>query len=300
MGGEVGSDPAAHDTAGGGSGDDEWERHPPLSIERAFGDRTYLAEKTEHVIVRLREEGPPTVVYAMGKSGTTAVARALRRAGVPNVSQVHNLRTMILEGVEREYVAGDPSARPHHIWDAQALLFRPASPERPWTVISTVRDPIAIAVAAFFQAAERRGHLGPDATVASLADAFGGAWDGPLDWFDVQMRKVLGIDVYAHPFDPAVGHATITTDSVRLLLVRQEDLRAPETAVAIGAHVGRPGTIELRTANVGAEKSYAALYRAFLREMRPPPDAIERVCASRVVQHFYSPAEIDALRARWS
>jgi len=242
----------------------------------------------------------PTVVYAMGKSGTTAVAESLRRAGVPAVHQVHNLLPDALAVVEQEYLLDDPGARPVHVWDSQALVLRPATAERPWTVITTVRDPIHVVVAGFFQSAERRGHLGPDSTVASLAAAFAPDWDSPLGWFDRQMRPVLGIDVFAHPFDRERGHLTITTDAVRLLVLRQEDLRSAAATSALGAHVGRPEGIEVRSANVGAEKGYADLYRRFLREVRPPPAVVERACRSRLVQHFYSEAEVASLRARWT
>lgn len=270
----------------------------PFAPERSLGDASYMRAKGYHLQARLRDPARPTVVYAMGKSGTTAVAEALRRAGVPAVHQVHNLLAGALSIVERDYAEASPAARPLHVWDSQSLLFRMATPERPWTVVTTVRDPIRVVMASFFQSAGRRGLLGPDATVASLAEAFAPDWDSPLDWFDVQLHTTLDVDVYAHPFDPAVGHATITTDRVAVLLLRQEDLREPRAAAALSAHVGRP--VEIRSANVGAEKGYAELYRRFVAEVRPPADVVERVATSRLVRHFYSDVEIDDLRARWS
>ena len=62
-----------------------------------------------------------------------------------------------------------------HLWESEYLLRHPPTPAAPWTVITTVREPIAQAVSAFFHGAggaarstsDRRGR---DAHRATLVD----------------------------------------------------------------------------------------------------------------------------------
>ena len=58
-----------------------------------------------------------------------------------------------------------------HLWEAEFLLGRPPTPARPWTVVTTVRDPVAQAVSAFFHAGRGRAAF-DGATVASLNEEF--------------------------------------------------------------------------------------------------------------------------------
>jgi hypothetical protein len=63
--------------------------------------------------------------------------------------------------------------------------------------------------------------------------------------------------------------------------------------------VGADAPIDIPRVNVGADKEYAALYDSFTRALHPSAEVVERACSSRLVQHFYSRAEIDRFRERW-
>jgi hypothetical protein len=257
-------------------------------------------DKITHLF-RLESEaplGPPTVVMGIAKSGTSAVTAALRGAGVPRVFQIHSLLPGSLVETERDYRASNPGRRPHHVWDAQYLTHRLPTPEAPWRLVVTVREPISQLIAAFFQTASRRGEL-VGATVATLLDRFDHDYSRlVLRWADLQVRDVIGLDLYAHPFDPAAGFALIERDDLRALVIRRESLdRAPD---ALARFLGRAAPVELPRANVAEDKDYAELYRAFLQAVRPSGEVLERAYGSRLVRHFYSPAEIASFRARWS
>lgn len=255
----------------------------------------YSLARQRHRWSKRGRSGAPIVVFSMAKTGSSAVSAGLRDAGLDDVHHVHDLDPDFLENEEAEYRW---SGRPWRIWDAQQLLHRPPTPISPWRVVSIVRDPIAQKVSAFFQPAARRGYLHTDATVDSLMARFCDRLDHlNVGWFESHVAPALGIDVYSFGFDPQRGYQIIRTPSVQLLLLRCEDLAVAPKALAELLGVERP--IAIPRVNVGAEKDYGDLYRSFISALRPSPAVVERAYSARLVQHFYSRAEIDRFREHW-
>lgn len=232
----------------------------------------------------------------MAKTGSSAIAAALRQVGGGPVHHVHDLDPDFLAQEEREY---HWSGRPWRIWDAQRLLATPATPPRPWRVVSLVRDPIAQTVSAFFQPGVRRGYLHAEATQDELLHRFGDRLDHlPLRWFDRHLLPALGIDVFDVPFDLDRRYQIIDGPTARVLLLRSEDLAvAPE---ALATLLERTEAVPVPRVNVGADKSYAALYDRFRRSIRPTPEQLDRAYGSRMVRHFYTEGEINRFRMVWS
>jgi hypothetical protein len=256
----------------------------------------YWVAKGRHRLSKQRPKGAPIVVFAMAKSGSTAVAVAVRAAGFGPVFHVHDLDPDFLQEEERQYYW---SGRPARVWDAQSLLARTPTTDAPWRVVSLVRDPIAQSVSAFFQPGVRRGYVHPNSTVGSLLETFDNRLEYlPLHWFESHLQPAFGIDVYASEFDPEKGYEIIETPEVKLLLLRCEGFNVAPHALAELLGMTRP--IDVPWANVGAEKEYGKLYGPFIEAVRPAPEVIERTYSSRLVQHFYSPEEIERFRSKWS
>ena len=71
----------------------------------------------------------------------------------------------------------------------------------------------------------------------------------------------------------------------------------PEKEAAIAELTSAPFTC---FAKVGDLEAYADRYRAFKQDVRLPADCVDRRCASRCFNHFYSPETIAEVRRRWS
>ena len=271
-----------------------------------MADRAREFARLKRALYRRLDAGPRevTVVYAQGKTGTSSIAKGLKRAGFDPVFQIHTLNPRTLENVEAQYIERRSDNHPRHVWEAQWLNAHRPSVERPWTLVTSVRDPIARIVSRYFQQESRFGGLrqgrSADELASELHDQFlaqnnrlgGIGWD----WFEAELAPVLGQSVYDTPFDPAVGHATIETPHVRALIVRNESLdRAPD---ALRTHFGRP--VEISSENVGTDKDYGTLYRDVLARFRPPAGYVDRVYRTRQATHFYAPEELERFRARWT
>jgi hypothetical protein len=260
------------------------------------GRAAYEVAKARHRVRTLRSRGAPFVVFSMAKSGSSAIAAALREAGAAPVFQVHDLDPDFLDEEEQEY---HWAGRPWRNWDAQCLLTRPHTVAQPWRVVSLVRDPIAQRVSAFFQPGTRLGYLGPNATVESLLGHFSdGLKHLELGWFESHIEAELGIDVYGTEFDAEKGYQILRTPSVSLLLLRCEGLDV--APVALAELLGRAQPVEVPRVNVSADKDYGQLYKAFARALAPPQSVIDRAMSSRMVRHFYTEAEIATFRDKWS
>jgi hypothetical protein len=275
---------------------------------RRLAGRSYFVSK-RYALARMRRPEPPVVVFSMGKTGSTAIARAVQDATGDRVFQVFRLEPERLAQAERRYRAGDhPGGQFQgalHLWESEFLLRRPPSADAPWTVITIVREPVAQAVSAFFHGRGRRGLLpgnSPpgDPGAGSLVDTLlEERWvREPLRWFDREFLPALGIDVFDRPFDPEVGHAVIETSSVRVLLLRQENLAAAPGA--LGGFLGLGGPVEIPARNEASSKEYAGPYQDFLASVQMPAPVLEQAYDSRYARHFYADTELARFRQRWS
>lgn len=246
-----------------------------------------------------RQGGVPVVVFCMSKTASSAVVRAVQGAVSQPVFKIHLLAPERVASAEAHYRRTDPGARPRHILHATHLLRHMPTPECPWLVITIVREPVMRAVSDFFQSGRRLRRLGDEASTTARLARFVTEEGIPrtVEWFDRELLPTIDIDVYDHPFDPAVGHAVIETPSVRLLVIRQESLGA--AGGALGEFLGLPGEVAIEAENVGSAKDYSDLYASVLHRVRFPESTLDRAYGSRFALHFYSPSEIERFRGRW-
>ena len=261
--------------------------------------RSYTLTKWRSLRKLARLEGTPVVVFCMSKTASSAVVRSLQDATSQPVFKIHLLLPESVRRGEAQYRQTDRAARPRHIFHASYLMRHPPTADRPWLVVTIVREPVMRSVSEFFQAGRRLGRLHDEATTGARFERFATDQGIPrtLGWFDRELKPSLGIDVFEHPFDPTSGYGTIETPAVRMLVLRQESLEVAPGALA--QLLGLPRGVPLVERNVGAEKAYAELYDTVVREVRLPPATLDLAYRSRFARHFYSSTEIDRFRARW-
>ena len=165
-------------------------------------------------------------------------------------------------------------------------------------MITTVREPIAQAVSAFFHGSARRSVPAGASTAQLTAELLDEHWErAPLRWFDREFAPALGIDVFAHAFDPDAGHAVIETPIARVLLLRQENLDSAPAALA--RFLGADAPVPVAARNQATAKQYAGRYDEFLRDVRVPDPVLDEVYSSRYARHFYADNELTRFRRRW-
>ena len=271
----------------------------------------------------------PILVYQMGRVGSSSVRNALFRSRDPATRLVLMSHEFYpVRNRRAEVLDVDPSDRGDvetEIAHAQAvfrrlpwrrklkLRFREkfysemihrniVARRRPAKVITLVRDPIANNISMFFQVFRQyadgqreMASYSPNELVQLFLDRY--MHSRPLIWFDTELRPMLGIDVYEHPFPTEQGYTVLKQGHLELLVLRCDESDTVKER-AIGEFIGIRDFHMVRS-NVTARKASAATYAKFQQEIRLPDAYIDRMVGSKYATHFYREGELAEFRRRW-
>jgi hypothetical protein len=273
----------------------EYQRHPHQRR------RAKAARAVKHLTRK------PLIIYQMAKVGSSSVLKSLN---VYDQRTIHHLHFLKPENVAMftprlRHAAQEPFLQNIQQMHLQRLadFHAYAGNCRGLKVITLVRDPIARNISLFFQHfAAYTGFRPADShlSVRELTDIFLYRFQHaiPLVWFDIELRETLGIDVYQDAFPKDIGYIEIKRNDIHLLLIKSE-ISDTRKEVILTRFLGLDD-FHLVTANVSQDKEYGQLYRTFLQEVRLPHSYVETMCHSKYLTHFYTPAEIDRIRKKWT
>jgi len=253
----------------------------------------------------------PIVVFQMGKVGSSTIVESLKALdlGFP-IYHVHRLTPDGLEFAEKMRLArrGSRPAGKHYFTSRylRKQLAKQSNSMR-WNVVTSVREPIARNVSAFFHALDAwypefdhqpRGN-DKSTLFAELTTIFLEEFPHklPLTWFDSEMKSTFGIDVFSSEFPKQEGYGIYEGERVNLLVIRLEDI-AKCGQQAFSKFLGIE-QFALVSTNVGSEKAYGTAYNEFLRSIVLPDSYIDRMYASKYARHFYNEEEIRTFKAKW-
>lgn len=265
-------------------------------------------------------EKAPIVVYQMGKVGSSTITKSLHQLVLDrNIYHVHFLspdRVAEYEDKRKELLNTKYLSDLQHIWQYIHLRQRlKRYPNEGWKLITLVRDPVARNLATFFEHIEvktstRNGwHLASreydfdlqvDAdNLRPLIELFFEKCrhEAPIEYFDKEYKKVLGVDLFKKPFSSDKGYSIVRENSHEVLTLKLESLNdshKPAMKEFLGIN-----EFSIANANLGENKKYADVYRMFKDEIKLPSEYIERLYSSKMAQHFYTPNELDQFRQRW-
>ena len=119
-----------------------------------------------------------------------------------------------------------------------------------------------------------------------------------FDWYDQCLKRELGVDVYAYPFDREKGYTVIQTDFVEIFLYRMENLNDLEKELA--EFVGSPD-FRLTNTNTSMDKEYLFAYKEFMKTFNPPQELIDFYYKGNpYMDHFYTEEQKKEMLKRWS
>jgi len=141
--------------------------------------------------------------------------------------------------------------------------------------------------------ADRDGREGIDTLVDCFREAFDHRY--PLEWFDRELKRFTGVDVYEHAFDRTKGCAEIKQGRVDVLIVQTEKLRDCWHAVEDFCGL----ELESREDNRAERKWYGALYSEFLNRYSLRAEELDEIYSSRFATFFFSEAARADFRCKW-
>ncbi len=263
--------------------------------------------KGGHMLGTYEIDGP-VIVYQMGKVGSRSVYETLiellRDVPIYHAHVLEDLDNMA-EAIKKQFE--NPVNSLAVIEQGKKLREKiDADTGQRWNLITLVRDPIARNVSRFFHGIEEvipdiQQQLSADKiSVNDLFDVFLNKWEhrSALQWFNLQFKPVFDIDVFTRPFPLDKGFDIYRNHRFSLLLIRLENLDAC-AEYAFKEFLGIDN-IHLKKTNVSDDKWYTEIYRDFISKAVLPDSYLNEMYGSHFSKHFYSPAELDVFRAKWT
>lgn len=284
-------------------------------VVSAIGEDRYMRQRAARQIGRGK---PLLLVHTMGKVGSTTIAASLKARGLRRTMTMYQPHFLSDEGIAfAEALAvsragswrnlakkGRAGYLRNRLLNKELCRLRATGGRV--RVITVVRDPLATNVSGLFHnyrwwPAELKGRCESPtddcltAVQAYFLDHY--THDVPDTWFDMEVKSLYGVNVFAEPFDATRGYAIYRNDFADVLVLKLERMNAC-AADAMRDFLGLEN-FRLEESNVADDKDYAALYSAFRRQASLPESYLDRMYSSRVARHFYSPEEIAAFRQKW-
>lgn len=253
---------------------------------------------------------PPVLIYQMGKVGSTTILYSLKEARLKNpVIHIHFISNDIKKYREAHERAGIRPP-PYQFFLGEALNnMIPKIKKRGSTIISLVRDPVALAVSDVFQnplfagpqIMDKSGNFLPQIVVQPLKERLTtGSVVGYMEnWFDKELNGVFGIDVFKKPFPVNDGFSFYRNGHIHALVIRLEDLsKKGPFVIAKLLRFSKP--IKLLRRNVREMSEEGRAYQNVLSTLKLDPTLLESIYSSKLVRHFYSEDLIHTFTSKWS
>jgi hypothetical protein len=117
------------------------------------------------------------------------------------------------------------------------------------------------------------------------------------NWFDLELRPFIGVDVYGAGFPHEEGYAVYENHFARVLVYRFEAFERLRTLLAKFLHRNIPRLVNF---DLGEAKEYGVQYHSVRKALKLPPEFVASLYDCRMMRHFYSENERDRWHARWT
>lgn len=240
-------------------------------------------------------------IYQMGKVGSTALEKSLSRSkhfhslygSGPCYVYVEQTRKGVLKKLRRTF--GD------------ALKRFAIKRKEKIKIITIVREPIGRSFSMFFQDLPywlysyigRYGVDTRDEGLDILVDAYWKAFDHKYydSWFDCELKRFTGIDVFEYPFNFDLGFVTIKNQKFEVFVTRSEDLG--KFSVIEGLKEFCDTDISINPTNIGEKKWYSSVYKKFRSEIEINETQFKRFFDCKTSKHFYNKEEIEEFKKKY-
>ena len=121
-------------------------------------------------------------------------------------------------------------------------------------------------------------------------------WGDEFRWFDREIKKVLGIDIYDEKFDVKKGYAIYEKEGVEIFLGRLENFAdvIPVLSKFIGAD------LQMERVNTADSAWFSMAYKEFRKEVKISQEYVDHYFKNNIyVDHFYSKDEQMRFLSKW-
>lgn len=235
------------------------------------------------LIKAVMKEDPDVMVYTAGKVGSSTMSDSLRKANLSCI-QVESFfypEHQLDKGIQ-------------DVWGGYCL----EKIKKGIKIITIVREPIARGISVFMQLLMYSLVENDRSMQYQIVEGCLRHNTYPFEYFfDQELARVTGIDVFQYPFDREKGYGVIKENNFEVLLLTLEKLKSNKQVIQ--EFVGKP-EFEFVSANVGGEKAYKHIYADVKKNLKIPYEIIEEIYLNNTrLHHFYTPEDIAGFQKKW-
>ncbi|MGG3739459.1 putative capsular polysaccharide synthesis family protein [Aeribacillus pallidus] len=240
---------------------------------------------------RLIKDNEVILIFQMAKVGSSSIYHPLKKITKKPLFHLHAFdvdKEVHVRGLRRVY----------QIFKAKLLLK--LIKNKKVKIVTLTRDPVARNLSNYFYALDMFiPYTKITDDVEKLKHVFleKHPHDRPLRWFDDELYKFFGINVYDYEFPKDKGFLVIEKDNVSVMVIRMENLNY--LSKEIGQFLGYP-EFKVERKNKGSDNWYSQLYKKFKANTTLPKSYIEEMYNSKYTKFFYTEDEIEAFKRKWN
>lgn len=225
-------------------------------------------------------------VYQMGRVGSNSITRSLYNAGL-NTFHAHWLKG---DFPEAEF----STSKPKIVEMIKTGEFEPRK------IITSVRDPMARNLSAFVFSLIRYGVSGRQESPEKLRSVFLNKYNiyYPDEWFEKELVGIFGFDPFVKKFNTKLGYQLYKKDKYEILILRLENAN-DIFPVAIKKLLGIKNVQMVHESDLTTKKYIGEKYK-ILKQLKYPEEFVNKVYDLKYVNHFYTKAEIEEFKNKWS
>jgi hypothetical protein len=190
---------------------------------------------------------------------------------------------------------------PDNIIQSKYLLknLKKLRKEKKCYVVSLIRDPIAATVSEIWENYPKSGRNNIVEKVTSkFFEVFGSETKYRLNWFEDELKKSMGIDIFKEKLQKNNGWNVIKKKDMSLLIVKLEKMNnVIRAAMEYFLGIKNFKTVIARSAD---QKVDYQIYEKIKKNIAIDRNMIDAVYSSKYIRYFYNHNEIRAFTLRWS
>ncbi len=274
----------------------------------ALGRENFLAPELQRLLQDCSDSGITIcLLYSIEKTGNQTILHSLLGSEKFFALLVlqHTLNNNIEKAVEHATQCHDWGAMYNQLRTGllyKKFLFDYHLPKkRKLKVITMVREPVSLELSRYFFLHE---NIYGRSVTASTEQFFHflhqelSSPESPITWFDRELKRNFGFDVYQQEFDKQRGYQIYHHENFDILVVKLEsvdDVFAAGVEELLGI-----SNLKLVRKNDSSDHKYAAKYNQLKATVRLKPDWLEQLYKTPWVEKFYTAKEISRFIQKWS
>jgi len=234
----------------------------------------------------------PVILYQMGKVGSSSLKATLEHYEFKSL----HIHRYYFRNNERPTNLKRLIVKARHNTKLNSLLK-----SKKVKVITLYRDPLPRNISSFFQNLDvyfTKKEM-KNLNYEKLKQKFNTSFrfhNTPNNWFDIELKRKLDIDVFEFPFDKEKGYSIIKKGNIELLVCTTSKINTLEKEFAQFLELDE---FKLINKNVGNNKWYRDLYKEFKDKYKPSEEILSKLYESKTINHFYLASIIKTMRNKW-